>query len=94
MPAAQQDTHVNIHITGKVQGVFFRYSAQQQAFLRNIRGYASNRPDGSVYIEAEGSPDQMKEFLEWCKEGPPRAHVESLTTTQGELKGYATFEIE
>ena len=50
--------HFNIKITGKVQGVFFRDTARQVARSLGVAGYASNRPDGSIYIEAEGE-DQV-----------------------------------
>ena len=47
--------HKNIVIQGWVQGVGFRYAARKMAFQYGINGFVRNLPDGSVYIEAEGS---------------------------------------
>ncbi len=43
-----------LRVTGRVQGVGFRYYAQKKALELGVNGYVRNRPDGSVYIEAEG----------------------------------------
>jgi len=59
-----------IRVTGRVQGVGFRYSTLREAQNENITGYVKNMPDGSVEIEAEGSKDQLDIFVEWCRRGP------------------------
>ena len=63
--------HLNIRISGKVQGVFYRASAVKEAERLNIKGFARNEPDDSVYIEAEGDEDALESFLSWCAKGPP-----------------------
>jgi len=70
--------HLNIKVFGRVQGVFFRYSAQRKIKELGIKGFARNEPDGSVYIEVEGEEAQLKEFVEWCHKGPPLAHVDRV----------------
>ena len=46
--------HQNIRISGRVQGVGFRYNAREAAFHYGIKGFIRNQPNGDVYIEAEG----------------------------------------
>lgn len=70
--------HLNIKISGQVQGVFFRHSARQKAKELGITGLARNEPDGTLYMEAEGEEEKLKIFLEWCFHGPPSAAVEKV----------------
>ncbi|MBX9853380.1 MAG: acylphosphatase [Cytophagaceae bacterium] len=85
--------HKNIRVSGKVQGVCFRASTQKKAVETGIKGIVKNEKDGSVYIEAEGTEEQLKSFIEWCNKGPVGARVDKLDTTEGELKDYKSFEI-
>lgn len=85
--------HLNITIKGKVQGVYFRASAKAVADQLGIRGSVKNKPDGSVFIEAEGEPALLDMFMDFCKEGPENAEVTSVETNEGELKNYRNFEI-
>lgn len=86
--------HVAIKISGNVQGVFFRASAKEAADQLNIKGFAQNQSDGNVYIEAEGDEKKLKQFVEWCKHGPPRAQVIHVDVQEGELKNFERFEIK
>jgi acylphosphatase len=86
--------HFNITVAGRVQGVFFRASTKTSADHLNIKGFVKNQPDGSVYIEAEGEEDDLKQFIEWCKLGPKSARVDSYEVKEGELKEYTAFVIE
>lgn len=85
----------NIHIIvlGKVQGVAYRISAQEEAGRLGVTGFAMNCGDGSVCIEAEGEQARLDEFLEWCRSGPSGAEVQRVDSVPGEVRGYATFEI-
>lgn len=85
--------HLQINIKGRVQGVFFRLTSKAVADQIGIKGMIKNLPDGSVYIEAEGKPFQLKLFLEWCEEGPENAQVEKVVIHKGELQNYRNFEI-
>jgi acylphosphatase len=62
-------------VTGKVQGVWFRRSTQEQALKLNITGYAQNLPDGRVEVLMCGSKEAVKHLSEWLWKGPDRAHV-------------------
>lgn len=85
--------HLNIFITGVVQGVFFRLTTKAVADQLGVKGIVKNLPDGRVYVEAEGKPVQLTLFLEWCAEGPEKAKVENIDTHKGELKNYRNFEV-
>jgi acylphosphatase len=69
---------VHAIVTGRVQGVSYRASAASAARGFGIVGWARNRRDGSVELEAEGPDDRVASFLAWCAEGPPAAHVASV----------------
>jgi len=81
-----------IHIKGYVQGVGFRWRTLREAVSRDINGLVKNMPDGSVYIEAEGTRKQLKDFVEWCKKGP--GHVESVTADLYPPVNYKEFRVE
>jgi len=66
---------VHLLILGKVQGVFYRYTAQKVATRLNLRGWVKNLPDGDVEAIAVGSPSAVDAFIVWCEEGPPGAAV-------------------
>lgn len=85
--------HINIKVTGKVQGVFFRASTKAVADQMGVKGLVKNEKDGSVYIEAEADETTLAMFVEWCNEGPEKSKVESVTTANGELKNYRNFEV-
>jgi acylphosphatase len=70
--------HYQITVSGKVQGVWFRKSTQDKARELGLRGFVRNQPDGSVYIEASGSPEVLSEFIDWCRQGPPMARVDGI----------------
>jgi acylphosphatase len=85
--------HLNIRVTGRVQGVFFRASAREVATKLQLRGFVRNEPDGSVYIEAEGPEEALKEFVAWCRQGPPHAVVTNVETQEGSLQQLDRFDI-
>lgn len=86
---------LSIEIYGSVQGVFYRHSAKREADRLNLYGFARNEPDGSVYLEAEGEEKDLKEFLEWCRKGPPSAQIQKVESEfSRELKNFTQFEVE
>jgi len=76
----EEKIRYKIMVRGRVQGVGFRWSAVREAQNRGITGYVKNLLDGNVYIEAEGSEEQLNAFVEWCRKGPGLCFVESVTT--------------
>lgn len=85
--------HLNITITGKVQGVYYRASTKQKADALGVKGFVCNQPDGSVYIEAEAAPEVLEKFLAWCHQGPERAQVLNVETTSAPLQNFVAFEV-
>ncbi|MDI9819726.1 MULTISPECIES: acylphosphatase [unclassified Legionella] len=73
--------HLCIHcfISGKVQGVWFRASAKEQAEQLGITGWARNLIDGRVEVLACGDEKALEVFYSWLKQGPPLAHVSDCT---------------
>jgi acylphosphatase len=87
--------HVDITIKGKVQKVGFRYCALEQAMDMGIFGLVRNEGPDTVYIEAEGEVEKLKDFLRWCHRGPEDARVSKVDyQSTEELKGYTEFNAE
>lgn len=77
-----------------MQGIFFRATTKAKADELGITGFVRNQPDKSVYIEAEGNDTSIDEFIAWCKEGPPFAHVERCDTEEGPITHFSGFLIQ
>ena len=86
--------HFSIKVIGKVQGVFFRASTRAKAQELGVKGFVRNEEDGSVYIEAEAEEIILNRFIEWCRQGPPRASVKKIDILEGQLRGFETFELK
>ncbi len=80
-------------VHGNVQGVFFRDSAHRQAESFGVAGWITNRPDGTVEAIFEGEPDAVESMLRFCREGPGRAEVERVETSEEEPEGLKGFEV-
>ncbi len=83
-----------ITITGRVQGVGFRYYAVKKASEMNITGYVKNMHDGSVFIEAEGEESDLDRYILWCRKGPASSRVDKVDLTPGVIKNYRDFSIQ
>ena len=79
-------------ISGRVQGVGFRWFTQNAAARENIHGWVKNLPDGRVEAEAEGEADALARFEQALRHGPPGARVDHLdiehTTPVGKDTGF------
>lgn len=100
MAASGQNTTIvnepirwKIVVTGRVQGVGYRYSAAHRARELDITGSVRNLPDGNVCIEAQGAASKVAEFYQWCQQGPPMAHVISAVVTEQPLQQDQDFRI-
>ena len=69
-------------VKGRVQGVFFRASSQEQANKYNLTGYAKNLPDGSVEVLACGQSPAVEALCDWLWQGPLHARVENVVCTE------------
>lgn len=87
-------TRVHAVITGTVQGVFFRTSAQQEARRRDLTGWVRNLPDGSVELEAQGDSAAVNALVDWCWKGPPDATVQRVRSELvAAIEGEGVFEV-
>jgi acylphosphatase len=93
MSDLQRSQRIIIRVSGKVQGVFYRAAAKEMADRLGLTGIVRNEPDGSVYMEAEGTEEKIKAFSSWCKKGPPRSSVENFSSEVGPTQGYVGFRI-
>ncbi len=73
--AVKMEKAVHLVISGRVQGVFYRYTAQKVATRLGVRGWVKNLPNGRVEIIAVGNSAEIETFIAWCQEGPPGAVV-------------------
>ena len=80
-------------IAGRVQGVFFRASAQQAAGQYKISGWVKNLPDGSVQAFACGEAENVRKFEQWLQHGPRLAAVSEVSKTPAACQVTKTFEI-
>jgi acylphosphatase len=90
----QNKKNIQIHISGRVQGVGFRWSAVHKAEQFGIKGFVRNMYDGSVFIEAEADDVNLDLFLLWCNKGPSFARVEKVNVTTGNVKNYTSFSVK
>lgn len=86
---------VSLTVRGRVQGVGFRFMTKMVADKLGIVGTVKNQWDGSVYIEAGGSPEKVAEFINLIKASPsPSGRVETCEITElPNLQLPSTFDV-
>jgi acylphosphatase len=83
-----------IKITGRVQGVGFRWFAQKKAEETNIKGWVKNTSDGGVQVMALGEEIDLKTFMDHLRFGPSAARVINLTKTEmPSLEEFSDFRV-
>ncbi len=88
------NVRAHAHISGLVQGVFFRSNTERMALNLGLKGWVRNLRDGRVEAVFEGKRDKVTEMLQWCKMGPPNAKVIDVTIQFEKYKGkFTKFEI-
>ena len=70
---------VQVLVTGRVQGVWYRGWTVEEASRRGLDGWVRNRADGSVEAVFAGPKDAVDEMVAACHRGPPSARVERVT---------------
>jgi acylphosphatase len=78
----------HLKISGRVQGVGYRYSMSEEAERLGVTGWVRNRRDGTVEAVLDGAPDAVDAILAWARRGPRGAHVTDVEVV--EIPG--TFE--
>ncbi|MFZ2095648.1 MAG: acylphosphatase [Anaerolineales bacterium] len=72
------NSRLHATVTGRVQGVSFRYFVMENADALDLRGWVRNRWDGSVEVTAEGSRKDLEQLLQALRAGPPMARVDHV----------------
>ena len=72
------EKRLQIVVSGRVQGVWYRASTRSQAQSLGLVGTVWNRADGRVEIIAEGPEGVLRQLLVWCDAGPSGARVDDL----------------
>ncbi len=81
-------------VGGRVQGVFFRASAREQAVRLGVTGYARNLPDGKVEVLACGEVAALAQFRAWLVTGPPMADVSGVACTPVDYYPQTGFSVD
>lgn len=71
-----------INISGRVQGVGFRYFVQQKANEMEIKGWVKNTVDGGVIVLAQGIEAELKTFIDFLHIGPTLSRVDRITVNK------------
>ncbi len=84
---------IHLIISGRVQGVGFRYFCQSHAQRLGLTGYVRNREDGSVEVEIEGEDVAVEEFVTLAWNGPRAAHVHDVIREERPVKRESEFRV-
>ncbi|MCB1906948.1 MAG: acylphosphatase [Rhodocyclaceae bacterium] len=80
-------------IRGKVQGVYYRVTAQTEAVAQGLTGWVRNRSDGRVEAVVNGPELAVRAFIDWAYHGPPAARVEDIEVAESDDSGHSEFSL-
>ena len=85
---------IRVHISGLVQGVFFRAATRRAAMDLNLSGWVRNMRDRRVEAIFEGEDAAVEKMVEWCQVGPPAARVDKVIMMEEQYTGdFSGFSI-
>lgn len=82
-----------VHVSGKVQGVYFRVSSQQKAIDYGLSGYAKNLENGDVEVFLSGKQENVDKMLVWLQHGPEQAQVSKMQPNKVAWQEHSFFSI-
>ena len=82
-----------VRVSGRVQGVGFRYTTQARARSLGLGGWVRNLADGSVEAVFEGEPARVDSMVEWCRRGPAGSVVADVEIHDEAPTGDKTFAV-
>lgn len=82
-----EKVRAHVVVTGRVQGVYFRYATREEASMRGVKGWVRNLRDGRVEAVFEGAKEQVDELIDFCHHGPPPAKISSVEVTREDYTG-------
>ena len=81
-------------VSGRVQGVSFRYFTRQEARRLGLVGWVKNLPTGEVEVRVAGAPEALEAFRRRLRQGPPAGRVDDLVESELQAPGeWREFEI-
>ncbi len=84
----------HVYISGRVQGVGYRYSTVETATQLGLKGWVRNLPDKRVEAVFEGKREIVEQMIRWCHEGPPAALVETVKVEYLAPEAFERFEVK
>lgn len=88
---ASARVRAHVWVSGRVQGVYFRAYAEDEAVFRKVAGWIRNTPDGRVEAVFEGASAAVEAMIRWCHRGSPASQVTGVDVTWEEIRGDAGF---
>lgn len=83
---------VKLHISGSVQGVFFRAFIKESADKLDLKGFVRNLDNGKVEVVAEGRDENINQMIEVSKKGPAHADVKNVDVEEINHQGFKEFK--
>jgi len=83
----------HVLVSGRVQGVAFRWCAREEARALGVAGWVRNLPDGRVEVWVEGEEAPVRALLAWLAKGPPAARVAGVEVVERASEGHTDFEV-
>jgi acylphosphatase len=86
----------HLRISGRVQGVGYRYQMERKARELGVAGWVRNRRDGTVEATVQGTPEAVDAMIAWARQGPRSALVTDVTVSEvsGEFSGFSARPTE
>jgi acylphosphatase len=84
---------VNVEVSGRVQGVFYRATCAERARELGLGGWIRNSAGSGVEAEFEGDEQDVETIVAWCRIGPPMAQVDGVQVRDVQPTGERTFRV-
>lgn len=88
-----EEIALQVRVTGRVQGVWYRGWTEDEATRRGLRGWVRNEPDGSVAAVLAGPREAVAAMVAAMRQGPPAAGVAAVETAPAEDEGWTGFTV-
>jgi len=83
----------HVWVSGRVQGVYFRSYAEDEAAFRKVAGWIRNAPDGRVEAAFEGDRESVEAMIRWCHRGSPASRVTGVQVVWETPQGERSFRV-
>jgi acylphosphatase len=85
--------HFEVLVSGRVQGVGFRYAARNQARALSLKGWIKNQSDGSVLSAVQGDLESCQKYIQWCRGGTGYSWVERVEIKEKAVAEFKAFSV-